>query len=303
MPSKVHDLKTFFLILSHTAIPISVSISCARSSSTDCSSPSSPTSNPFNCNCVAIGAYPNNLQFEWSGGATGVQQSYSNSTERTGTVDFYTDAEIVPTENPGSVTCTLNGYNQTREGVRNATYMFHPQICELDIICIKTGTMVSLTCTCTEASPAEGLVYSFFRDGELLSIGDTNVFEAAVEVDQEYIFGCRGCNGVNYGSVSYVTQTVICQEIAMHETGRQNTYHVFGMTYQDLHPGYPLICESLKVKQNWLIWFFQRKDSDIKNLDSDIKNSDSDTKDLYYSGFEKVHDSDSGMTMRENVFT
>ncbi|PIK52720.1 hypothetical protein BSL78_10409 [Apostichopus japonicus] len=201
-----------FLILSHTAIPLSVSISCARNSSTDCLSPSSPTSDSFSCNCTAIGAYPDSLQFDWSGGATVGKESQMNNTERTGTVDFYTYAEIVPTENPGSVTCTLNGYSENWEGVRNAVYNFDPPMCVLESICNETNTGVSLTCTCTEASPDEGLVYSFFRDGELLSSGDTNVFEADIEMGQEYTFGCRGCNGVNYGSASYIEEPLTCQE-------------------------------------------------------------------------------------------
>lgn len=87
-----------------------------------------------------------------------------------------------------------------------------PPTCELKSMCNETNTGVSLTCTCSDASPDEGLVYSFFRDGKLLLSGDTNVFETAIEMGQEYILGCRGCNGVNYGNASYVTETVTCQE-------------------------------------------------------------------------------------------
>ncbi|XP_071844033.1 uncharacterized protein [Apostichopus japonicus] len=92
-----------------------------------------------------------------------------------------------------------------------------PPICKLKSRCIAKGTMVSLTCTCTNASPDEGLVYSFYRNDDLLSSGDTNVFEAAIDYDQEYIFGCRGCNGVNYGSESNDTEPVICQRIFNYE--------------------------------------------------------------------------------------
>ncbi|XP_071844032.1 uncharacterized protein [Apostichopus japonicus] len=200
------------------AMPISVSISCARSSSTDCASTYSLTSDPFNCTCIAFGAYPNSLQFDWSSGdVAGVEQPPINNTERPGSFDYYTNAEIVPTENPGSVTCTLNGYSENWEGVNHAVYDFNPPICKLKSRCIAKGTMVSLTCTCTNASPDEGLVYSFYRNDDLLSSGDTNVFEAAIDYDQEYIFGCRGCNGVNYGSESNDTEPVICQRIFNYE--------------------------------------------------------------------------------------
>ncbi|PIK47283.1 hypothetical protein BSL78_15861, partial [Apostichopus japonicus] len=193
------------------AMPISVSISCEIYFSPDCNSTSSPTSYRFNCTCIAIGAYPHNLQLEWSFGATGVESSFPRSNaERAGTFDYATSAIIVPTEDQGSVTCTLNGYSENWEGVRHADYDFNPPMCELKSICNETNTGVKLICACTDANPAEGLAYSFFNDGELLSRRDINYFETAIEMGQEYTFGCRGCNDVNYGSASYVTEAVKC---------------------------------------------------------------------------------------------
>lgn len=88
--------------------------------------------------------------------------------------------------------------------------MTDPPMCELKSICNETNTGVKLICACTDANPAEGLAYSFFNDGELLSRRDINYFETAIEMGQEYTFGCRGCNDVNYGSASYVTEAVKC---------------------------------------------------------------------------------------------
>ncbi|XP_071842781.1 uncharacterized protein [Apostichopus japonicus] len=206
------------------AMPISVSISCEIYFSPDCNSTSSPTSYRFICTCNATGAYPGNLQLEWSYGAYPSNMllmwsvyatdresiSHESNAERAGTFDYTSSAIIVPTEDQGSVTCTLNGYSENWEGVRHADYDFNPPICELKSICNETNTGVQLICACTDAHPAEGLAYSFFNDGELLSRRDINYFETAIEMGQEYTFGCRGCNDVNYGSASYVTEAVKC---------------------------------------------------------------------------------------------